>query len=326
MKRGRKDLYISLPMGLDSQAVYKELENSGTIDQIRKAVLEKLRTEASIAGEDGFITAEQHIVNEINKMITTNKLAENASTSGNSSEGIRTLNMSIQNFIYGSTTRKVSHKATQDLCFGEIDKFVYSSPLVRDKLITGVHAAMKTLYDATQKEDMDLDNIKKENKASFPEGIVRTCNICNTEVIPLSPEQCCGKAGMFRCARCKATFDVTLTTQKGGKERQKKKKDESQALRQSTIRMSGAEMKTIVASPQSEGSFLVPDSAQSAQSYDFSMDSELRTLSSSGTICDSLNRSTEGDGDIAFLGMAEESDILVRIKREGEPEAKKIKI
>lgn len=322
MKRGRKDLYISLPTGLDSQAVYKELENSGTIDQIRKAVLEKLRTEASIAGEDGFITAEQYIVNEINKTITTNKLAENMSTSGNMGEVIRTLNMSIQNFIYGSTTRKVTLKATLDLCFGEIDKFVYSSPLVRDQLITGVHAAMNTLYKAAQKEAGE-DNSSSSSPATG--GITRTCNICNGEVTPLSPKQCNGKAGMFRCERCKATFDITLTAQKE-EENKKKEKADSPAHRCSTIRISGSEMSTIMASPQSEGSLVVPDSAQNTQSYDSSTDSELKTLGSSGAICDSLTHSGDIDGEIAIFGEAREGGVLLGIKSEDEPDAKRIKI
>lgn len=205
MKKERKDLYTDLPAGFDSYAIYRELENNGTIDQIRRGVVEKLKTETSIAGEDGFITAEQHIINEINRTIVANKLTD-IGTSGNSSERIRMLNRNIQNFIYGSTTHKVSLKATLDLCFGEIDKFVYSSPLVRDQLIDGVNSAMNTIHNNTHKGE---GNSRKNKKV-----IVYICDTCGGCADPLDIDQCKGRPKTFKCPKCEMTLDCSQITKK----------------------------------------------------------------------------------------------------------------
>lgn len=206
MKKERKDLYTDLPAGFDSYSIYRELENNGTIDQIRRVVVEKLKTETSIAGEDGFITAEQHIINEINRTIVANKLTD-IGTSGNSSEGIRRLNRNIQNFIYGSTTHKVSLKATLDLCFGEIDKFVYSSPIVRDQLIAGVNSAMDTIHNNIQKGE---GNSSSKNKKT----IVYICDTCGGCADPLDTDQCKGRPKTFKCPKCETTLDCSQITKK----------------------------------------------------------------------------------------------------------------
>lgn len=342
MKKERKDLYVNLPMGLDSYAIYKELENNGTIDQIRKSVIEKLKTEATIAGEDGFITAEQHIINEINKTIVTNKLADNMKMGSNSSEGIRMLNKSIQNFIYGSTTHKVALASTQELCFGEIDKFVYSSPLVRDQLITGVNSAMNSLYNLIQKEEnknkpqslnnnnnnnnVNVNNNNKNNSSNNniqnkfnQKANTYVCNSCNTT---FTHEQNKDKSEVLICPNCKSALDGTQTP--------KRRLEEQTSIRTSEDRQGNLNTLSVLDTTPDEKNIVLSNSFQNSHLCGSSEDSLVLRMSSNCTIGDSLSQSNEVEEELTIVKEINKNGGILEDEDENniatEPDTKRIKV